>query len=364
MTHKHKAIITVINDLVNDQRAHKMALSLLDLGYDVTLVGRLLNNSKSISRTYKIKRFKLLINKGFWFYALYNMRLLFYYLTHKVDLIWACDMDTLLPAFKISKIKNTELVYDAHEYFSECPELIDKPKIKKFWQKLEDKYIPKIKRIVTVSDGIKNIFEKKYAVKVNVIYNYPFFIEKSKIEALKKPSNITKTIIYQGAVNVGRGLENLVKSMHKMDAQLLIVGDGDIFESINMLIKKEGLDHKIKMMGKLPFEELLKYTVNAVVGVSLEEPMGLNYQLAMPNKLFDYIQARIPVLVSNLPEMKKIVEQFKVGEVLMEHNPDAIAQKLNFMLENAASYTANLETAAHKFCWENQKEIIKQTIEF
>jgi glycosyltransferase involved in cell wall biosynthesis len=363
MTHKPKAIITVINDLVNDQKAHKIALSLMDLGYDVTLVGRLLNNSKNISRPYNIKRFKLLINKGFWFYALYNIRLFFYYLTQNVDLIWACDMDTLLPAFKISKIKNTELVYDAHEYFSECPELIDKPKIKKFWQKLEDKYIPKIKKIVTVSDGIKNIFEKKYVVKVNVIYNYPFFIEKSKIEALKKASNTSKTIIYQGAVNIGRGLENLVKSMHKIDAQLLIIGDGDIFESINMLIKKEGLEHKIKMKGKIPFEELLKYTVNADVGVSLEEPIGLNYKLAMPNKLFDYIQARIPVLVSNLPEMKKVVEKYKVGKIIENHQPETIAAKLNELLMNSADYEENLEKAARELCWENQKEIIKQVVE-
>ena len=84
---------------------------------------------------------------------------------------------------------------------------------------------------------------------------------------------------------------------------------------MEILVEKENLTDGVIFTGRLPFEELAQLTSTAHLGLSIEEDLGLNYRYTLPNKLFDYIQAQIPVLVTNLPEMSAIVNQYKIGEI-------------------------------------------------
>lgn len=357
-----KFIVSVTNDLNTDQRVHRTCCTLINAGFDVVLVGRKLPNSLPLNRVYKTKRMRLLFNKGFLFYAEYNLRLFFFLLFNKKTHLFANDVDTLIPNYLVSKIQNKPLVFDSHELFSEVPELVNRPLIKFIWGKIEDYFIPKLKYNITVSDSIANYYLQKYNSHFEVIRNVPIKkeVEDDKATNIKLNNN---AIIYQGALNKGRGIELMIETMSYLnDVTLYIVGTGDISDDLKQLVKSKDLSKKIYFLGKVLPNELAKITKQASVGISLEEDLGLNYRYALPNKLFDYIQAKIPVLVSDFPEMKNLVLHYKVGEIITKRSPEKIAEKIKLMLNNKNCYQNNLEITAEELCWEKEKVKLKTII--
>lgn len=133
-----KAIVSVINDLVTDQRVNRNCLALNNAGYQVILIGREMKDSLEITkRPYQTHRMQLIFEKGPFFYAEYNIRLFFYLLFHSADLHFSNDLDTILPNFVISKITGSKLIFDSHEYFTETPELTHRPVVQKVWKVIE-----------------------------------------------------------------------------------------------------------------------------------------------------------------------------------------------------------------------------------
>ena len=331
---KQKIIVSVTNDLSTDQRVDKICKTLLDLNFDVLLVGRVLPKSIRVKRIYQTKRFKLWFNKGPLFYANYNIRLFFFLLLNKTDILWSNDLDTLWANYIVSKWKNKKLIFDSHEYFTEVPELINRPKIQQFWKRIERNIFPKLKHVITVSQSIADLYKKEYGIDVKLLRNIPV-LNKRQIEVENIKIEGKKILIYQGAINVNRGIEHMVEAMQHIDnAVLYILGKGDIYEKIEYLILQLNLSEKVQLLGEVPLEKLHGYTQQADLGLSLEEDKGLNYRFALPNKLFDYIHAEIPVLVADLPEMKKIVNDYQVGKVIENHAAKYIAKKISSMIDN------------------------------
>lgn len=349
-----RVIVSVTNDLVTDQRVGKTCAVLTEMGFKVLLVGRKLKKSNSIQREYEVKRFRLLFNKGFLFYAEYNLRLFFFLLFSKKDLLFSNDLDTLVPNYLIRKIQKKKLIFDSHELFSEIPELENRKRVKNFWLAIEKKIIPKLKNIITVSDSIKEHYQSLYGVNVSVVRNIP---ENKKV--IQTPFDFDthgkKIILYQGSVNVGRGLELMIDTMHLLeDYILVIIGDGDI--STKLIEKVNTLDLKncVKFLGRINPDELKNLTPNTTVGMSLEEDLGLNYRYALPNKLFDYIHAEVPMVVSNLPEMKAIIKKYAIGEVLIDRTPISLASTIKTMA--AKNYKKELIEAKKQLNWALEKE--------
>ena len=175
-----------------------------------------------------------------------------------------------------------------------------------------------------------------------------------------------KIIIYQGAINVNRGIEQMVEAMQYVDNALLyIFGKGDIVVEITALVEKLSLQQKVKLMGEIPLEKLNGFTLQADLGLSLEEDMGLNYRFALPNKLFNYLQAGVPVLVANLPEMSSLVNEYKVGETIENHLPKHIAEKITSMLTDEVKlkkWSFNAKQASLALNWEKEQVIIKEVL--
>ena len=303
---------------------------------------------------------RLLFRKGFMFYAAFNVRLFLYLLFRpKIDILVANDLDTLPANFFVSKIRRAKLVYDSHEYFTEVPELIGRMVVRNFWLGIEKMILPRLEAAYTVSQPIADIYNFKYGVDFKVIHNFPFRNKKTTPFQLPFSTGKDKILIYQGAVNVGRGLELLIEVIGSMNnVKFVIAGDGDIRKSLENKIKEKKLGNKIFLIGKIPFEQLHDLTRQADAGVSLEEDLGLNYRFSLPNKLFDYIQAGIPVLVSSLPEMKKIVEKYRIGLVATGRENEQIRGMLINLLfdeEKRASWKPGLAEAAKDLCWENEE---------
>ena len=363
-TTKKIAFVSVINDLVTDNRVNKTCMALIECGYDVTLVGRKLSNSLPIPNwTFKTIRLKMIFKKGPAFYFFFNFRLFFVGLINKTDLFYANDLDTLAPMFLLSKLKKKPLIYDSHELFCEVPELKASRIKKSIWQKLEWYIIPKLKTCITVNDSIAKIYEAKYNVPFYIIRNISdfdqSFIPKSRVQ-LSLPED-KKIILLQGAgINVDRGAEELIDAMEFVqNAVLYIIGSGDVWENLKQkVLFNKNIQNKVVLINKLPKSELINYTFNADIGLSIDKNTNLNYLYSLPNKIFDYIQAEIPILASRLPEIENIILQYKIGDFIDDHNPKTIANKLNEMLysQQLSSYKKYLAIAKKEITWKSEKE--------
>jgi len=360
---KKRIIVSVTNDLVTDQRVHKICTTLLSNDYSILLVGRKLKNSESLTRAYGVSRMKLIFNKGAMFYAEYNIRLFLKLLFLKKDILLANDLDTLLPNFLISKLFNLKLVYDSHELFTEVPELTSRPKIQAVWLRIERFIFPKLKNVYTVNDVIAKVYSEKYKIAVGVIRN----IAPKYVTPIISDDFITSTkqnrkmLILQGAgINIDRGGEEAVEMMQYLENMVLyIIGSGDVFDILREKINTLNLKDKVVIMSKLPYKELMKYTKVADLGLSLDKNTNLNYEYSLPNKVFDYIQAETPLLVSNRRIIAKIVNDNNIGVVIDTHNPKEMAEAVKTALGNNDQYKtwkSNLKKAAEIYNWEKESE--------
>ncbi|MEO1450500.1 MAG: glycosyltransferase [Bacteroidota bacterium] len=356
MKEKFRHIIcAVINDISGDQRVHRIASTLVEAGYRVTVVGRKLPDSTPLSdRPYTCVRLNLPVYRGKLFYALFQLRLFLWMLTHKADILLANDLDTLLPSFLSARLQGRRLIYDSHEYYTEVPELVDRPRTRSIWLWVERRLFPRLRTVYTVNESLARIYGETYKVPVQIIRNVPWPYQPDL--GIEKP----KILIYQGALNMGRGIELMIKTLHHLpDYHLWIIGRGDIDEELRLMVKAEGLSGRIIFKGFVPLEGLRQLTVQARLGLSLEEDLGLNYHYASPNKVYDYIQARLPVIVSDLPEMARLVDTYEVGAVLPrgKRYPAELAQLVR-KFEIPSYYRARREAcekAAKELNWEQEK---------
>jgi len=356
-----KVYLAVINDLVTDQRVHRVAQTLYEYGAEVELIGRRFTHSPPVDdRDYSTVRFRLIFNRRFLFYGCYNFRLFFYLLFRGKGILAANDLDTLPACWLVSKLRKMTLVYDCHEYFTEVPELINRKFVRNFWLMIERLLLPRIRHAYTVSEPIAGEYHEKYGTDFKVIRNFP---RKEKDES-KRPDLLKcgpdRIIIYQGSLNPGRGLESMILAMKFLiNFQFQIFGDGPLRKKLEKLVQEANLNERVIFMGRKPFSELKFYTRQAFLAVSLEENLGKNYYYSLPNKLFDYIQARVPVLVSDLPEMKLIVEKYEVGIVSDTHDPAGLAGIINEMMSNDEKrmiWKKNLLKASNELCWEAERD--------
>ena len=363
-----RVVLAVTNDLTGDQRVHKVALSLLKSGHAPVLVGRRLPASKPLTRSYQCIRFNLIFRKGPLFYVNYNLRLFWFLLFVKADIFVSNDLDTLAAVFFAARLRAKKIVYDSHEYFTEVPELVHRPGVKRIWEMLEAFIFPKLDSVYTVNQSISSIYEKKYGVHVQVIRNLPPAARPEPTPGFLPERFSGHPIIhYQGAVNMGRGLEQMVRAMEFLpEMRLLIAGDGDIRKQLEVLMQELRLTERIFFTGMVPFENLCWYTRQAAIGISIEQDIGLNYRYALPNKLFDYMQAGLPVLASDLPEIKQVVVEAAFGQVVSCFEPAFLAETILQMTANPGQmqqWKQNAIKAFPKYTWETQEpQLIKMIL--
>lgn len=349
-----KIIFTVTNDLNYDQRMQRICGTLADAGYNVLLVGRKSKTSLPLAgKNYEQERLNCWFNKGKLFYAEFNARLFFYLLFKRADCICAIDLDTILPVYYISKIKRIKRVYDAHEYFSQLDEVVSRLNIYRFWHRIERKMIPKFKNGYTVCDSLAEEFKKNYDANYQVIRNMPLL---STINGKVKSQNI---ILYQGAVNKGRGLDKLALAMKNVNAQLWVCGNGNFMDEMKQVVQANHLSDKIIFYGMLEPTVLKKKTQESYIAINSFERTGLNQYLSLSNKFFDYIHAGIPQVTMNYPEYKKINDQFKIAELINDLDPATITNAINKLLNDKELYaqlTQNCQKAKQELNWQNEKD--------
>lgn len=385
--HVHTIVMAVSNDLVTDQRVHRSCMALIESGFKVILIGRILPGSVPVERPYPTKRMKLLFRKKALFYAEFNIRLLLKMLFMRADAFYANDTDTLMACFVAARIRGKALFFDAHEMFPEMPELVGRPRIKHFWEKIEDCFLPRIARrndmaAATVCQSIANIYKKRYGLSMAVVRNVPMMTESIPTDVsdiLSKVPGNRKILLYQGAVNVGRGIEAVMEAMPLLqEFHLLVAGIGDKYDVLRKRAKELGCDN-ITFLGRLQPIRLHSLTRHADLGLTLLENRGLNYYYSFPNRIADFAQAGVPVLATDFPEIHHIIKKYGIGTLVKPAPFDMATQtsqwpqphEMASIIRETLNYWNSLDktdlqnrfaAASADLCWENDKKILLQAI--
>lgn len=363
-----KAILSVTNDLYTDPRVDKVARFLQRNGYQVTLVGRRYGDSPSLeARPYQTHRLRLLFRRGPLFYAEYQLRLFLFLLFHRFDVYVANDLDTLLPNFLISRMRKKRLVYDSHEYF--CGELsvVNNPASLWVWSLIEKFCFPKLKTVITVSQSIVDQYEKEYGIRPYLVRNIPPERKAEVTEtraSLGMPEDKFILILQGNAINEGRGGEEMVEAMPLLpDTHLFVVGGGLSLPAMKQRAKELNVSDNITFVGRQNQQMLYNYTVLADAGIALDRDLSANLRFSLPNKIFEYIKAGTPLVVSNLVERRHIVEQYQVGVVAEDWTPENIAAAVQKLMDNPDFYRLCQEhctSAAKELTWENEEKVLTE----
>jgi glycosyltransferase involved in cell wall biosynthesis len=349
-----KIICTVTNDLNYDQRMIRICTSLANAGYDVTLVGFRRKNSKPITqRPFRQVRLGIITEQGKFMYLYYWTKLFFFLLFTPADAICAIDLDTILPVYYATMLSRKKRVHDAHEIFTDLKEVISRPAVHRMWAWIARHTIPEFPVGYTIGDCYADDFRERYGVNYGVVRNATI------LKPLVIPQKKERYILYQGWVNVGRCFEQLIPAMQEVNATLIVCGAGNFYTQAQALVKELELEEKVIFKGYVPPAELVSYTFNAWVGITLFENTSLSNRLSLANRFFDYMHNGIPQLCNNYPEYQRINAQFEVASLVDELTPQRIATALNRMLDDEAYYTRlqqNCLAARERYCWQEEEK--------
>ncbi len=368
---KPTAAFSVINCICYDQRVQKIAKVVSDLGCDVTIIGRRKGDCcKRDMVPFRTFRFRMLFHKGFLFYKFFNVRLFFYLLFHDYDILVANDLDTLLPNYLISRLKHKILVYDSHEYFTGLPELEGRESVKRIWKAIERRIFPHLKYVMTVSNSIALQYEKEYGMRPVTVMNCSRSSKDLKAFSREdigiRPGDLL-LILQGGGINIDKGGEELIEAMKIAEGtSLIIAGSGDVVGKLKKKAADMDLTDRVKFFDIMPWDELMRFTKTADVGLCLEKDTNINYRFSLPNKLFDYISAGIPVIAGNLQEVPVIIRKYDFGLIIPEITPETLRDAINRLKKNPDLLNKLKKNAVKPFddlSWEKESEKVREFYE-
>ena len=268
----------------------------------------------------------------------------------------------LLPLGVWLKLKlGAKLIYDAHELETETA---GAKGIRKALSQLTEKLlIPYVDLTIVVGNKIKEFYQGKYQLKpIVTVLNCPQFRQSHRTTLLRDKLNIPqhqKILLYQGGLGKGRGIEFLLEvgqTLSNQDYAIVFMGYGELEEKVKAIASQYS---HIYFYPAVPPREVLQYTASADVGLSLIEDCSLSYRYCLPNKLFEYIMAQIPVMVSNLPEMREVVSSSQVGVVMEDVSRESFLNALSKLASMDRDHLKNqLSKTSQEFCWEEQEKVM------
>ncbi len=358
-----RIIVSVSSDIATDQRVQKQCRALHKSGYSVTLVGRDLGRDIPIDLPFKYLHLSLPFRKGPLMYAWFNIRLFFYLLFHKADFYVSNDLDTLLATGLAARLKSKPYWYDSHEYFTQVPEVVNRPFVQKMWRVIERAFVSHAAIVSTVSPAIVEHLQSDYRIKdVLLVRNFPEPVEsvipKSRKE-LGIPESSMLMILQGNGINIDRGGEELIEGLTQLnDVFLLVVGHGDVIPLMKSMAAEFQVNDKVRFIPSIPYKELLTYTAMADVGLCFDKPTNLNYQYSLPNRLFDYALVGLPVLVAKLQETEKWINTYKVGVLIDSVSVETIVAGIEAFraLDSARykEYSQNARRASLEHNWSSE----------
>lgn len=407
LPNKKKALILLIGEVLEDPRVLKTCRSLREAGADVTIactdpsgrvseevfeelhiirfphrrdsflkrcylwlqgwvkpeVGQILaqaHEEAQPSRLQAVLR-NLVLWLNYYSFSRQNMRInrmmVRAFLKERFDLVHANDVDTLHAGCQLKRAGVTRrLIYDSHEYWPGVG--VHGSAVNNAIRRLEAAGIGETDRVITVNSFIADMIQKEYSLvqTPSVLLNCPYR-DKRNIETNIVHSPVR--VLYQGKVQAFRGIENLILSFHFIEgAELTISGDGPLLERFRLLAESEGLSEKVRFTGRFEPEETLNIVREHDIGVLPFSPSTLSIIYSSPNKLFDYAMGGLAIVATDLPFLRKVVEENGMGVLFPRSDSKCIAEALQSLIRDIGclkKYRCNARKAAReKYSWEEQ----------
>ncbi|MBN1922878.1 MAG: glycosyltransferase family 4 protein [Anaerolineae bacterium] len=367
-------VMLVLNPFTHDARVHKEAKTLAAAGHKVTVIALWRNGLPltEIRDGYHIQRLRL--RSQLWRGKILVPLIKYLEFVHgvvgitrqnRVTVFHAHDANTLPAAWLAAKLHKAALIYDAHEL--ETGRNFGNSTLagiyRRFWALPEQLLIRKADAIITVCNGIADELVTRYGITrptvvVNCPERYPAPPSNRLREELSIPQHL-RILLYVGTIAKGRGLEVLLTATQRIpEVATVLLGDGPLLEKLQQQEKSDGLQ-RVYLPGKVPLEELPSYVASADIGITTIQATCRSYYYALPNKLFEYIHAGIPVIGSNLPEIANVIRSYEVGEVVDPNDLDAVTRSIRHFIEDSAWYEKaqdNTQRATEVYNWERESE--------
>ena len=365
----------VLNPFIQDSRVIRECKSLAKIGYDITVIAYWLEglNIEEMENGYKIIRIPIMTKS--WSknpiiqmikYLEFFIRSLFVIKKIQPNICHGHDPDGLLIGYFAKLFWKSKLIYDSHEYWADSIHLTGNKRILfKLGRQIEKILIKRAEVVIAVNKSIADIISKENNVKsivvIRNITNKIQSVTQYTREGLGFP-DCDFNIIYIGNIQRGRGIEIMIKSMERVynNISLVFMGKDSAFKiEMKKLSKSKKLESRISFINSVHPNQILSVCKLADVGIAPIENLCKSYYLSLPNKIFEYIHAELPVLVSDFPEMKNIVENYSVGEVFNVDEPSSIIGVINNYFDNPdqiIKYEQNCLQASKELNWDNEEK--------
>ena len=279
----------------------------------------------------------------------------------------AHDLNALLASYLGLKLAGARLVYDSHEL--ETGRNTGKRRVPGWklaaWKRLEGFLARRADGVLTVSPSIASELSRLYGIpEPSVVRNCPMMFTpppRGRLRLSAGWSTDSPVVLYQGGLLAGRGLEPLLRAVAQLpEVHLAILGDGPRMPTVQKLVLELGIQDRVFLPGKVAWEILLEYTCEGDLGTCLIENVCRSYYFSLPNKLFEYLMAGVPVLASDFPDLRQVTLEAQAGWVVNPSNPNEIAEALHTMLSDRAKL-AEMATNARRaaleiYNWEKESQ--------
>ncbi len=374
-----------ISDIFHDSRLQKEYLTLSKAGYDVSIICYAensnyrndlsidvdpiiikdivgFNNKFSSSSVKKTKRLfdKIISNRIY--DVIYEKNLKEKLLSGNFDILLAHNLNTLKITSIVSKKLNIPLIYDSRELWPEVMFYNNHRIIKQLHKNLQKKYIKQAEYVITVSSSISKYLDKNYSLKNNTITIMNAPIYKDNLEPknyLKEYFNLKEKdviLLYQGSFVKGRGIEFIINAFGKIvenNIKLVFMGKGLLKEYI---LYKAKTNNNILVKDAVEFSRVMDWVESADIGITSIEAKCLSYYYSLPNKFLEQIVAGIPVVATDLPEFKRILNGYSLGKIFEENNTESFVKAIKTVIDNYDLYRKNVLKNRKLFSWQNQEE--------
>ncbi len=361
--------MVAFSDLRFDYRIFREAHSLHRAGHAITIFSTAFDGQPLIGweqmdvQLLRIDRSQSLrkLYPMFWHWAYKRL------ISVKADVFHAHDLDALWPCARAAKRLNKPLIYDSHEFWTQQSSLVNRPIIQSVWNQLERYLIPQVHRIITVSQTIAESLSDKYQVNIpiTVLRNLPMYRPYKNSFLLHNKLDLSTDIpivLYQGGFLTDNGLVEQIRAAKNFgDAVFVLIGGGPCEQELKSIVDNEGLRNKVYFIDRVPFSELHSYTCSANLGLCLIKGTGKSFYNSLPNKLFEYMMGGLPIIASNFPEMKNVIQKTGVGMTINPTDINAISFEVQNILKNKNELDRLHDStivASKIYNWEKESKVL------
>ncbi len=361
-------LFALTGDIRCNSRALKQLLLLAEEGYRVLAVGLGTPAVSEIIAGVTLHTLERPAGGGPPFFWKCHQQLLQFLREHRARVYHASDLYTLPALAGAAGRDSGKLVFDARERYPYVASTAGRPWVRWFWEMVEARFIKKADVVFTVSQSIASHISASYNIELpEVLYNVPAYQEKITSDVLRQDLRLPPDaviVLHQGNMQKDRGCLLLVRAMkYVKGAVLVFMGSGTLAPAVKAEAKALELEDRVLFKSAVPPDQLLQYTCSADIGVTLLEDTCLNHRYALPNKLFEYLMAGLPVLGSDLPEVGGIIEEYEVGCVVYPEDPKEIGRVLQHMVDHPElrkKWSAAGPEVFETFNWDGASQVFKQ----